>query len=103
MIYFMFDQLNEDDALEFVNYVNNLCDKKGMRQAPVSFYSDLKSRQYDSSIWQQYIECKRNQTDINIFRDFDITQANRPGNLHELKEMAKAELTQKLLSEEKHI
>lgn len=103
MIYFMFDQLNEDDALEFVKYVNNLCDKKGMRQAPVSFYSDLKSRQYDSSIWQQYKECKWNQADINIFMDFDITQANRLGNLHELKAMTKAELTQKLLPKEKHI
>lgn len=103
MVYFLFDYLDENECKELVGYIEKLCIEKHMNRVSIAFYSDLKSHRYDETIWDQYVETKRNYFGSDIVSKIRISNQDIDYSLTKLKRMAEKKLIQIKLSKMNHI
>lgn len=59
-VLYLFDWLTLEESTLFVESINKLCFRYGYSEAPISFYTALKSRLYDNEIWDKYLIQKKN-------------------------------------------
>lgn len=98
MIYYLFKDLTYEECTELILYVDNLCKKKELGSASISFYSSMTSHIYDNNLWENYLRNKRSNFDKNYF--FAINQPKELTiRLKDMKQLSEIMIEQITLSQ----
>lgn len=102
-VFFGFECLSIQEAEELVSFVNALCQEYNLQEAPISFYSSLKSFLFDENIWTEYLSYKHFDSLNDTFTYKGGESLKNECSLATIKELARQKILDIYYSEYNNI